>query len=160
MLQRGLIVSYRTPAESSLSDSHAMRAMLQEAVVVGSIGIDVDRAEDALAIKGVVEVSAIGIYVYTVSGYEVYITPETCRARIVAQADSDIIAFDATLSPHPEGTAENLIRRIKAEFELAVFADVSTLEEWVATASAGADYLVTTFSGYTVDTSAMTVRIP
>lgn len=160
MLQRGLNVSCQAPAESPFRGSHAMRAVAQEAVAAGATGIRIDVSEDVRAIRGAVESSVVGIYEYAVSGYKVYITPDTRRARIVTQADADIITLDATLRPYPEWTAKNLIRRIKAEFGLPVFADVSTRKEGVATASASADYLGATFSGYTGGASDMAVRIP
>ena len=160
MLQRGLIVSCQAPAESPLRNSHAMLAVLQEAVAAGATGIRMDGSEDVRAVRGAVESSVVGIYEYAESGYEVYITSGTRRARVVTQADADIITLAATLRPCPEWTAKNLIRRIKAEFGLPVFADVSTREEGVATASASADHLGATFSGYTGGASDMAVRIP
>ena len=160
MSQRGLNVSCQAPTESSFRGSCAMHAVAQETVAAGATGIYIDGSENIRAVRGAVESSVVGIYEYAVSIYKVDLTSDTRRARIVARADSDIITLGVTLCLHQEGTAEKVIRRIKAEFGLSVFGDVSIREEGVVTASAGADYLRTRFFSYTGGASAMTVKIP
>ena len=160
MSQRGLNVSCQAPTESSFRGSRAMHAVAQETVAAGATGICIDGSENIRAVKGAVESPVVGIYEYAVNSYKVDMTSDTRRARIVVRADSDIITLGVTLCLHQEGTAENVIQRIKAESGLPVFGDVSIREEGVVTASASVDYSGTTFLGYTVDTSAIAVKIP
>ena len=96
----------------------------------------------------------IGIDKAEVEGYEVIITPDFVHALAVAEAGADVIALDATARPHPDGTARDLIVRVKRELGVPVFADVASFDEGVAAAEAGADYVATTLSGYTSDTQA------
>ncbi len=149
MLQPGLIVSCQAEAGSPLHGPQFMAAMAQAAVRGGATGIRTNGAEDIQAVKTAVAVPVIGIYKYVVMGYDVYITPDLKRVRTVVEAGADVVALDATLRPHPEGTAAEFIKLVRAEFRLPIFADVATVEEGVAAARAGADYLGTTLSGYT-----------
>lgn len=149
MLKPGLIVSCQAESGSPLHGPQFMSAMAQAAVRGGATAIRANGAEDIQAIKTAVAVPVIGIYKYVVTGYDVYITPDLTRVRTVVEAGADVVALDATLRPHPEGTAAEFIRRVKADFQVPIFADVATVEEGVAAARAGADYLGTTLSGYT-----------
>jgi N-acylglucosamine-6-phosphate 2-epimerase len=79
----------------------------------------------------------------------VYITPRLRDAAAVATAGADIIAVDATDRPHPEGSAADLIRAVKAETGRLVMADISTENEALEAVEAGADVISTTLSGYT-----------
>jgi putative N-acetylmannosamine-6-phosphate epimerase len=101
-----------------------------------------------------VQVPVIGIIKREVPGFEVYITPEFGDAQQVAAAGAQIIALDATDRPRPgEYGFPDLVWRIHEELGLPVMADISTLDEGVAAAGAGADLVATTLSGYTSDTS-------
>lgn len=149
MLKPGLIVSCQARTDNPLHGPSFMAAMAKAAEQGGAVGIRANGPEDIRAIKAVVRLPVIGIYKYPLAGYEVLITPDLARAAAVAEAGADLIALDATVRPHPEGTAQALIAQIKAELGLPVVADVATLEEGVAAAQAGADYIATTLSGYT-----------
>jgi N-acylglucosamine-6-phosphate 2-epimerase len=83
-------------------------------------------------------------------GYEVRITPTIEYAQQIADAGADIIALDGTARPHPGGfTAAELIAQVQKITGRLVLADVSTLDEGLAAAHAGADMVATTLSGYT-----------
>ena len=81
-----------------------------------------------------------------------HLTPPLESAAAVAAAGADLIALDATAQSRPEGSAASFIQRVKEAVGLPVFADIATLEEGVAAATAGADYLSTTMAGYTPTT--------
>ncbi len=149
MLHPGLIVSCQAEADSPLHGPQFMAAMAQAAVRGGATGIRANGPEDIQAVKATVEVPVLGIYKYVITGYDVYITPDLARVRTVVEAGADVVALDATLRPHPDGTAAGFIKLVKEEFRVPIFADVATFEEGVAAARAGADYLGTTLSGYT-----------
>jgi putative N-acetylmannosamine-6-phosphate epimerase len=85
---------------------------------------------------------------------EVYITPTFAAAQSVVAAGCDIVALDCTrrrlreAEPWPE-----LIRRIHAELDRPVLADIATMEDGIAAQDAGADAVATTLYGYTSETA-------
>lgn len=133
--------------------SEIMGRMALAARQGGAVGIRANTPDDIRAIKAVApELPLIGLWKVVVAGFEdVYITSRLRDAAAVAEAGADIIALDATLRPHPEGTAADLIRAVKAATGKAVMADIATEADALAAIEAGADVLSTTLSGYTPD---------
>ncbi len=66
----------------------------------------------------------------------------------------DILAVQGTSALRPDGsTAAQFIEAIKAKYpEQLVMADCATIEEGIACANAGADFVGTTMRGYTPET--------
>ena len=127
-----------------------MAALAQAAALGGAAGIRADGPADIAAIRQVVSLPIIGIFKHDIPGYEVRITPTLEDALLVAAAGADVIALDATHRARPGGlSASELIQLIRQETGLPVFADISTAEEGIAAAEAGADAVLTTLSGYT-----------
>ena len=126
-----------------------MAAMARAAQIGGAVGIRANGPDDIRAIKAAVPLPIIGIYKIRDPEFEPYITPTFEAAKEIAEAGAHIIAVDATLRPHPKNlSAAELIAQIKT-LGLPVMADISTLEEGIAAADAGADIVATTMSGYT-----------
>ena len=68
----------------------------------------------------------------------------------MAEAGAEIVAIDATGRPRPDrSTVPEVVQGLRRSHPCLVMADVSTLEEGVAAAAAGADLVATTLSGYT-----------
>ena len=81
----------------------------------------------------------------------VYITPTLEDVKILINAGADIIAFDGTTRPRPNGEKlEDIIYEIHNHKKLAM-ADISTFEEGLYCASLGVDIISTTLSGYTLE---------
>jgi N-acylglucosamine-6-phosphate 2-epimerase/N-acetylmuramic acid 6-phosphate etherase len=78
----------------------------------------------------------------------VFITPSIEHAQGLVDAGADIIALDCTPRSRPGEDPAAIIAHIHA-LGLEAFADISTLEEGIAAAAMGADYISTTLSGYT-----------
>lgn len=149
-LQEGLIVSCQAEAHEPLHGAVIMAAMARAAIEGGAVGIRANGPEDIRAIRSAVDLPIIGIHKVDLPGFEVRITPRRSDAVRVAQAGADIIALDATARPHPEGEAlEDLIRAVKNQTGCPVMADISTFDEGILAAGAGADLVGTTLSGYT-----------
>ena len=149
-LRGGLIVSCQAEAHEPLYGANIMAAMARAAVEGGAVGIRANGPEDIQAIRQVVSLPIIGILKVDLPGYEVRITPRLADALQIARAGADIIALDATHRPHPDGDKPaNLIHAVKEATGCPVMADVSTAEEGIAAAQAGADLVGTTLSGYT-----------
>lgn len=149
-LRGGLIVSCQGAPDEPMHGSAVMAAFARAAAQGGARGIRANGPEDIRAIRQVVDLPILGLYKQQHPGCDVYITPTIAAAREVAEAGADVIAVDATDRPRPDGSgARDFIARVKAELGMPVLADVSTLDEGVAAAEAGADAVATTLSGYT-----------
>ncbi|MBE3583591.1 MAG: N-acetylmannosamine-6-phosphate 2-epimerase [Limnochordaceae bacterium] len=149
-LRGGLIVSCQAPAGDPLRDSRIMAAFARAAELAGAVGIRANGAEDVAAIRQAVRLPIIGINKQQLSGYPVYITPTLEAARQVVKAGADLVAVDATPRRRPGGLSPaQLIAVIHEELGVPVMADISTYDEGMAAAEAGADVVATTLSGYT-----------
>lgn len=127
-----------------------MAALAAAAVRGGAAGIRADSPSHSSAIRVAVSAPIIGIYKFDLPGYAVRITPTVELAVQLAAAGADMIALDATGRPRPEGvTPGGFIRMVMEATRLPVLADISTFEEGLAAAEAGAAAVATTLSGYT-----------
>ena len=149
-LRGGLIVSCQALPGNPLRSSDCIARLAEAASLGGAVAIRANGVEDLAAIRGRVAIPVIGINKEPPSPDLPYITPTFESALEIARTGIEIIALDATNRPHPgrSGAAE-LIRTVRKELRLLVMADVSTLEEGIAAAEAGADLVATTLSGYT-----------
>lgn len=150
-LKGGLIVSCQALVGEPLFGSEVMAMLARAAKLGGAVGIRANTPVDCAAIKAAVpELPLIGLWKVDVAGFEdVYITPRLSDAVAVAESGADIIALDATLRPHPEGSAADLIRAVKAATGKLVMADIDNEASALAAIEAGADVVSTTLSGYT-----------
>ena len=156
-LEKGLIVScqvvdkeaHRQPGNPMWGPS-VMAMLAKAAVLGGACGIRVNGPADTKAVRDAVEVPVIGIHKLDIDGYAVRITPTIESAREIVASGADIVALDATDRPHPEGlSGVEIVRLAKRELSVPIMADVSTCEEGIAAAEAGADMVATTLAGYT-----------
>jgi putative N-acetylmannosamine-6-phosphate epimerase len=124
--------------------------MAQAAEMGGAVGIRANGEEDIAAIHARVKLPIIGINKIDHPGFDVFITPTLDSAKQVVSAGADIVAMDATIRLRPDKlSATEAIRLYKLELGVPIMADISTLEEGLAAAEAGADIVATTLSGYT-----------
>lgn len=146
----GLIVSCQALGDEPLFGSEYMAVMARAAAQGGAVAIRANGPADIEAIRAAVTLPIIGLCKEDIPGYEVRITPTRADADQVAKAGSDVIACDATRRARPENlTVKQLIDHIHAKLGLPVLADISTFEEGMEAADAGADFVATTLSGYT-----------
>jgi N-acylglucosamine-6-phosphate 2-epimerase len=147
-LRGGLVVSCQAPPGDPLEGPELMAAMARAAVLGGAVGIRANGPADVRAVRGAVDVPVIGLWKEGAEG--VYITPTLRHARAVADAGAQLVAVDATGRPRPDGsTLPELLEGLRRTHPCLVMADVSTVDEGVAAAAAGADLVATTLSGYT-----------
>jgi N-acylglucosamine-6-phosphate 2-epimerase len=127
-----------------------MAAMARAAQVGGAVGIRADAPADISAIRAAVPLPIIGIYKQHIPTFDVYITPTLEAARQVIYAGANLLAVDATGRLRPGGlTAAAFIKKCKTEIDVPVMADISTFDEALAAAEAGADLVATTIVGFT-----------
>lgn len=151
-LRGGLVVSVQAPAGSPLDDPGAIAAMAAAAVAAGAAGLRVAGAAHLHAVRERLRVPVIGIVKRAYDGFEPYITPTLREAGEILKEGAEIVAFDATDRPRPDGaTLDALIGAIHAGGALAM-ADCSCAADATAAAQAGADILATTLCGYTPQT--------
>jgi N-acylglucosamine-6-phosphate 2-epimerase len=148
-VEKGLIVSCQALPDEALFGSEIMAKMAISVRRGGARAIRANTPVDVKAIRQAVDLPLIGLYKEVLPGYDVIITPTLKHALAIAEAGADIIAIDCTRRPHPEGDLQQLIASIHDQTECLVMADISTCEEGLAAAAAGADMLSTTLSGYT-----------
>ncbi|WDR06251.1 N-acetylmannosamine-6-phosphate 2-epimerase [Devosia rhodophyticola] len=144
----GLIVSCQAQADNPLHGPIFMGAMALAARDGGAVGIRANGPEDVRACR-VAGLPTIGISKIKSDGFPVYITPNRAAAQDLAKAGADIIALDCTPRPRNGDDPESIVRFIRDELGLEVFADISTLDEGLAAEQMGATYVSTTLSGYT-----------
>ena len=151
-LRGGLIVSCQALPAEPLFGAEIMARMADAAAEGGAAGIRAGSPPDIAAIRAAVALPLIGLWKVDVPGCDIYITPRVADAVAVAEAGADIIAVDATDRPRPEGgDAAGYIREVQHATGRAVLADIATYEEALAAQEAGAEYISTTMSGYTLD---------
>lgn len=149
MFIKGLIVSCQALEGNPFRDSELLAVMAHSAELGGAKAIRANGVEDITAMRKKVSIPIIGIDKRKDETGRTVITPDFEGAAAIAAAGADIIALDATFFPSAikEDTPQ-LIHRIHDELGLPVMADISTTEEAVAAAKAGADAISTTLAGY------------
>ena len=146
-LQNRLIVSVQALSGNPLRDTYCIAHLAAAAAAGGAAAIRANGVEDLTAIRQLVDIPIIAINKKAPSPTDPYITPDIQSAREIYGL-GEIIALDATFRPDKKRAAE-LSRQIHAECDALIMADISTAEEGIAAAEAGADIVATTLSGYT-----------
>jgi putative N-acetylmannosamine-6-phosphate epimerase len=153
LLAGGVIVSCQASPPSPLHGPAYMSAMARAAEVGGAVAIRANGPDDIAAIRASVDLPIIGLWKVNIPGLGVRITPTIEHAKAVAAAGASIIAVDATDRARTDGVAaDEWIALVRRETGLPVMADVSSVDEGVMAASAGANLVATTLAGY-VDSS-------
>ncbi len=147
-IRGGLVVSCQAGSDEPLHG--CMAGMARAAMQAGALGIRAEGPQDIRAIRDAVDLPILGLYKIRREGVPVFITPTFESACMVVHAGADVVALDATTDVRPDGlTLAETIDRIHRELHRPVLADVSTLEEGLRAARAGADAVAPTLSGYT-----------
>lgn len=152
-LKGKIVVSCQAMPSEPLYLEKCMVAMMKSVIKGGAGGLRVAGARDVRNAKRLFEVPVIGLTKPDIipSNWQeiVYITPTVNEVIELVDAGADIIAFDGTMRPRPNGAKlEELIKYIKINKRVSM-ADISTLEEGINAEKLGANILSTTLSGYT-----------
>lgn len=143
-LKGKLIVSVQAYPGEPLRNPETMAQMARACEIGGAAAIRCQGIADIAAIKGRVEIPVIGLWK---DGHEgVYITPTLRHARACVAAGADIVAFDATDRPRPDGrTVADTLEPLKAEGVLTM-ADCMTIDDIRRAVELGFDLVSTTLS--------------
>jgi putative N-acetylmannosamine-6-phosphate epimerase len=131
-----------------------MARFAASAVAGGAAGIRASGADDIRAIRKVVAVPIIGIWKEMQGDGKIMITPSFESAQELVAAGAEMVALDVTRRGQQHGALER-VRRIQQELKVPVLADIATLDEALAAAEAGADFVLSTMRGYTDETSSV-----
>ncbi len=150
-LKGKLVVSCQALETEPLHSSYIMGRMAVAAKAGGAAGIRANSKQDILEIKANVDLPVIGIVKREYPDSKVYITATIEEVDELMEADVDMIAMDATKQTRPNGlTLSNLVSEIRAKYpNVALMADVSTVEEAIQAEMLGFDCISTTLVGYT-----------
>ena len=155
-IKGGLIVSCQALETEPLytKEGGVMPLMAKAAAMSGAVGIRANTVRDITQIKQVVDLPVIGIIKKDYPGTPMYITVTMKEVDELVACGVDILAVQGTSALRPDGsTASQFIEAIKAKYpEQLVMADCATIEEGIACANAGADFVGTTMRGYTPET--------
>lgn len=150
-IRGGLIVSCQALPDEPLHSSYIMGRMARAAQQGGAVGIRANTPEDIEEISRDTVLPIIGIVKRDYPDSPIYITPTLREIRALAQSPCQMIAFDATDRPRPQG--EPLADFVRAARAAApgklLMADIATLDEAVRAAQLGFDCVSTTLMGYT-----------
>lgn len=152
-LRGGLIVSVQARAGSALDDPHVLAAMARAAQDNGAVGVRIQGVRNLEAVRKRVEIPIVGIIKRQYEGFEPYITPTLREVREVLECGAEIVAFDATGRPHPEGVGLAQLIAAVHDGGAVAMADCALPDDGVCALAAGADILATTLCGYTKETA-------
>lgn len=155
-IRGGLIVSCQALEHEPLytKEGGIMPLMAKAVAQSGAVGIRANTVRDITQIKEVVDLPVIGIIKKDYEGTPMYITVTMKEVDALVACGVDIVAVQGTGARRPDGSsAPEFIRAVKEKYpQQLVMADCATLEEGIACAEAGADFVGTTMRGYIPET--------
>jgi N-acetylmannosamine-6-phosphate 2-epimerase / N-acetylmannosamine kinase len=152
LLRGRLIVSCQAPAGDPFARPELLSLFAQSVVKGGAAAIRAEGADAVRAIKAATGVPVIGLRKRLMPDGLIMITPTNDDARELVEAGADIIAIDCASRGQRHGALER-IGWIHSQLHVPVWADISTADEAVAAANAGADAVLSTLRGYTEETA-------
>jgi N-acylglucosamine-6-phosphate 2-epimerase len=151
-LRGGLIVSVQAEAGSLLNTPETIALLGRVAVANGAVGVRAEGGARIGAMRRALDVPIIGIVKRSYAGFEPYITPSEREIDEVVAAGAEIVAFDATDRPRPDGASiVQVVDAIHRRGALAM-ADCATADDVHRAAAAGVEIVATTLCGYTAAT--------
>ncbi|WP_170848195.1 N-acetylmannosamine-6-phosphate 2-epimerase [Lentibacillus halodurans] len=154
-LEKQLVVSCQALEDEPLHSPFIMGRMALAAFQGGAAGIRANTGTDINEIKQQVDLPVIGIIKQDYNDSSIYITPTLQEVKELLDANIDMLAIDATNRKRPDNEQlDELVNYVKAHSpDVALMADVSTVEEAISAEQLGFDCVSTTLIGYTEETA-------
>lgn len=150
LISQGLVVSCQAEGDSPFNNPQMIFAFAKAAEMGGAVGVRLEGIKNIEYSAKKFSIPIIGIIKGKYESGEVLITPGFEDVKNIVDAGARIIGIDATKRTRPDGSSSyEIIKKIKADLKIPVFADVSTIKEGIDAVEAGASYVGTTLSGYT-----------
>ena len=148
-LRGGLILSCQAEGDSPFNRPEYLVLFARSGQMGGARGIRACGIENIKAMRKATTLPIIGITKNRYPDGSVLITGDASDVESLVAAGADVIALDATDRTRPSGLrGDAFLRRAKALCDLPLMADVSTLQEGIQAADAGADIVASTLAGY------------
>ncbi|MGB6987019.1 MAG: putative N-acetylmannosamine-6-phosphate 2-epimerase [Candidatus Aquilonibacter sp.] len=151
-LQGGLIVSVQARNGSAIDDPMVLAAMAAAAEANGAVAVRIKGIANLRVVRARLKVPIIGLIKREYPGFAPYITPTIEAAREVIACGVEIVAFDATARPRPDGSSVEATVAAIHDAGAFAMADCATAGDALAALAAGSEILATTLCGYTDET--------
>lgn len=151
-LRGKLIVSVQAPSGTALDDPYVLAAMARAAQDAGAAAVRMQGIANLRAARERVSVPIIGIVKRRCAGFEPFITPTLDDARQIAAVGCEIVAFDVTRRPRPDGSSTRDVAAAIHQGGALAMADCAEPDDGLEATSSGVDVLATTLCGYTAGT--------
>src|SRR5581483_1055795 len=149
---RRLVVSCQAREGEPFRDPNCMARSAVSAVAGGAAAIRANGPHDIREIRKAVSVPILGIWKQPQEDGRPLITPSGEAAQALIAAGADMVAIDVTCRGQRYGALGRLAR-IRRDLNVPALADIATLEEALAAAQSGANFVLTTMRGYTEETA-------
>lgn len=151
-LRGGLVVSVQAWSGSAIDDPYVLSAMAAAAEANGAAGVRIQGVANLRAVRARVGVPMIGIIKREYPGFEPYITPTLDEVKAIVECGAEIVAFDATGRPRPNGTTLQMLIDAIHDAGAVAMADCATSADALCARAAGAEIVASTLCGYTPET--------
>lgn len=152
-IRHSIVVSCQALPDEPLycEEMSLMPFMAEAAKRAGCKCIRTSSVRDVIGIKEKTGLPVIGLIKRQIEGYDSYITPTMKEIDELVAAESDVIALDCTMRTRGDGkTINEFLSEIREKYpDIALMADISTLEEGINAWKCGVNIVGTTLSGYT-----------
>jgi putative N-acetylmannosamine-6-phosphate epimerase len=149
-LKSGLIVSCQVQDGTAINTPAFIAAQALTVIQAGAIGIRAQGIANVAAISNLISLPIIGLVKRYDDSSPVFITPAISDVIELEAAGANIVAIDATDRLRPGlQSFEDFMTQLRLESNVAILADVDSLEAALIAHSLGCEAVATTLSGYT-----------
>ena len=149
-LKSGLIVSCQVPDDTAINTPEFIAAQAETVVQAGTAGVRAQGFANVAAISKITNLPIIGLIKRYEESCPVYITPLVSDVVELEKAGATVVAIDATGRLRPGGqTLKEFIEEVRAVSNVALLADVDSVESVLQAQELGCEAVATTLSGYT-----------
>lgn len=154
-IKHKLIVSCQSEGDDPFNSPELVALFAKAAEMGGAAGIRSQGVEKTKKIMETVSLPVIGLIKTKFPDGTVCITGSFKAVEELIGTGCHIIAIDGTFRTREGLTGPEFIAEVKKRYNCTVMADISTVEDGLASIKAGADCISTTLSGYTPETRNM-----